>query len=451
MATLLVDSAATFVTGLTWADAYTTLAAALAVATASDEIHIANTHNASQTSAKTLTCPATPGLKILSVAPSGASGNSGLSAGAIEACGAGGIPIAVQGCAYIYGLTLLGATNNSSSCLINLAIAATPSALFFDSCSIQSRTANAGGHIVLGARSTSVNDDILVSIKNTEFKFGATGQTFLCQGARIVMSNISINSSGSAPTTLFAGNNDGNGTLLVEASDLSGKAWSNVVNAAWTSAYDILITNCKFPASTALSTGSHTGPGSVNLKIHNCDSGDTQYNYAEFSYAGSVVTETTIVRTGGGAQSHKLNSSANTKFPYLPLTVTGSIYNSDVGSAKTLTIECVADENVSAGQGGGTSNAFTNAELWVEVQHQGTSGFPQSVIDISDRAADVFASSADQASSSVSWTTTGLTTPKKCKLECTFTPQEAGYVQFKICLAMPSKTVYVDVLGVSIS
>jgi hypothetical protein len=499
MANIFVDSAAAGAgTGADWANAYTTLAAALAVSTNADTIYVANTHNASQTTAKTLTCPTSPGLRILSVTPNGASGNSGLTAGAIEACGAGTVALSINGYAYVYGLSLLGATNSSSSSLVNFGIASTSHGLYFDSCRIESRTPNAAGYIVLGARGTSANDDTELVFINTVFKFGATGQSFQCQGARTRMQSISFDSSGSAPTTLLIGANDSNGTLLIEASDLSGEAWTNLVNAAWTSTYDILLRNCKIPSSISLSTGTHSGPGSVNVRVENCGATDStagviSYQFGTVSYAGTVVDESTIVRSGGGATSLRMDSSANTKFPYLPLTVEGCKYNSSVGSALSLTVEFLHSG----------ASALADDKIWVEVQHLGTSNEVVGTIDLDDRAANILTAGTGQATSTATWGCTaranstayslgnaiqaqgavffcstagtssgsepaGYATAadgdtvtdgtavfrkgRRQKMVCTFTPQEAGYVHFKVCYAPgAAETVYVDLLGVSIA
>ena len=84
-------------------------------------------------------------------------------------------------------------------------------------------------------------------------------------------------------------------------------------------------------------------------------------------------------------------------------------------------------------------------EVWLEVEYLGTAGFPLSLF-ASDRMTDILSTPADQTTSSVAWTTTGLTNPNKQKLAVTFTPQEIGVVRCRVALAKPSYTVYVDPL-----
>lgn len=454
MADRFVDSAATGGgTGVDWANAYTTLGAAITASTNADTIYVANTHNASQTTAKTWTLPATIGLRIIVVTPSGASGNSGVATGAIEAIGAGSVGFTISGCAYFYGLSIYSATNSSAGSTLSIGQAATPSALYFDNCEVYMRTTsvNTALGINIGPSAATTIDENYIEFRDTKFGFGQTTQNFKFGGAKVRIIGGSFLSASAVPSTLIVAVGSAGGSAIIEASDLSGKAWTNLISAAWAAPYDLLLRNCKLPSGTALTTGTYSGPGGIYVRLENCDSGDTQYNFAYGSYTGTVVDETTIVRSGGGATSQRLDSSANTKFPYSVLMLEGARYNSVVGTAQTLTIEFIHDTSSASGQGSGTSFAYTNAELWVELQYQGTSGFPLALIDIDDRAANVLSTPADQPSSSATWTTTGMTTPVKGKMECTFTAQEAGYLLFKVCFAAPSKVVYVDLLGVTVA
>jgi hypothetical protein len=136
-------------------------------------------------------------------------------------------------------------------------------------------------------------------------------------------------------------------------------------------------------------------------------------------------------------------SSANAEYPHQPLRSPEIVqWQGTVGSEITVTVDIVHDTNVAAGQGAGTSYAFMDDEVWLEVQYLSTSGFPLASF-ITDRVA-VLGTAADQASSSVTWTTTGVTTPVKQALAVTFTPQERGYLHATVCVAKASKTIYVD-------
>ena len=63
-----------------------------------------------------------------------------------------------------------------------------------------------------------------------------------------------------------------------------------------------------------------------------------------------------------------------------------------------------------------------------------------------DSPADPLTSPADQTTDgSSTWTTTGMSNPNKQALAVSFTPLLEGEIEFEICLAKPSYTIYVDI------
>ena len=72
----------------------------------------------------------------------------------------------------------------------------------------------------------------------------------------------------------------------------------------------------------------------------------------------------------------------------------------------------------------------------------GSGSFPISTF-ANDAKADTLATAAKQTTSSVTWTTTGLTTPVKQKLSKAVTISEKGLVRISIKLAKASTTMYV--------
>lgn len=178
------------------------------------------------------------------------------------------------------------------------------------------------------------------------------------------------------------------------------------------------------------------------IKINCSDSGDTNYNFVHAFYEGDVIDETTVVRTGGSASKHngaalpwsaKLTTTANASF-HQPLRcewMPGG-FNEVTGSAKTLTAYIIHDNTVD----------LTDEEVWLEVEYLGTLNSSQVTIG-SDRKANVMSAAAAQAADTSAWTTTGLTNPRKQKLEVTFTPQEQGEIRWRVCLAKAAYTVFV--------
>jgi hypothetical protein len=202
----------------------------------------------------------------------------------------------------------------------------------------------------------------------------------------------------------------------------------------------VIFRDCKLPASWSGSLVTGTITSGARAELYNCDSADTNYRLIVTDYAGSITSETVIVMTGGASDgttplSWKMVSGANAEYPLVSLCSPEIVkWNDTTGSAITATVEIITD-NVT----------LTDAECWIEVQYLGTSGFPLSVF-VSDAKADILATAANQSSSSVTWTTTGLGTPVKQKLSVTFTPQEKGFLHAVVHLAKASTTVYVDPL-----
>jgi hypothetical protein len=209
---------------------------------------------------------------------------------------------------------------------------------------------------------------------------------------------------------------------------------NNLVNVAGTNPGIFLFENCKLGSSFTVATGSIAGQGGISVDLVNCDSGDTNYNYAKHVYQGVITSESTIVRTGGASDgttaiSRKMVTSADSKF-YSPLVSDPiAVWIETLGST-TVTVEVVTD-NVT----------LTDAEAWIEVEYLGTSGFPIASF-ASDRASNILSTPANQTSSSETWTTTGLTTPVKQKLAVTFTPAEKGPCQIRVHLAKASTTLF---------
>jgi hypothetical protein len=151
-------------------------------------------------------------------------------------------------------------------------------------------------------------------------------------------------------------------------------------------------------------------------------------------YRGVLTTEQTILRTAGATDgtypfSWKIvtNGNCNDRQPFE--TFEGEFWNETTGSSKTLTIHTVTD-NVT----------LKDNEIWVEAWY--FDGTP--VLNAATDWAGLLSSGSNQASDSgEAWTTTGLTTPVKQKLEVTFTPAKKGPIRWIVKVAKASTTVYV--------
>lgn len=346
----------------------------------------------------------------------------------LETTGASGINWSQAGTAYVYGFTFNVGTGASAASL-------TLGNNIYEACALK---------ILNTAATSSINADLgtagAMSIKliNTTMQFSAAGQgVALGDGEFEWRDTQNALVLGTVPTVLFETYTDSSNIVRLHGIDLANLNTA-IVNLASQLTVNIDLFNCKLHASVALTTGTHPGTAGGFIRMINCDSGATNTNTQYETGEGSLTDELTIVRTGGASDgttafAWKIVTRATTprfEFPFISLPI--AQWNNTTGASKTLTVEIVND-----------GLTLTDREVWVEIEYLGTSGFPISSF-IDDAAADLLATAANQASSSVAWTTTGLGSPVKQKLEVTFTPQLKGPVIARVCVARPSLTLYVD-------
>jgi hypothetical protein len=255
-------------------------------------------------------------------------------------------------------------------------------------------------------------------------------------------------SGGTSPTTLFTATFAFRpGSILIEGVDLSNlNSAVNIFTAAPQTHYPVVMRNCRLPASWptltgTLVTGTIGCPGN-RYEMYNCDGADTNYRLWVEDYAGSVKSETTIVRTGGASDgttpiSWRMNSGSNAEYPVISLASPEMVKWDDTPGAKTVSVEIVHDS-----QGAGTGSDLQNDEIWLEVQYLGTDSRPLGSFTSSAKV--MLGTATDYTNSAETWTTTGLTTPVKQILSVSFTTAEKGFIHAKVYLGKASKTVYVD-------
>jgi hypothetical protein len=417
-------------TGLTWALAKATLAGALAVAAAGERVWVSQAHAETQASAMTLTSAGTAASPVEILCGNDAAEPPTALATTATISTTGNSGITINGFAYHYGIAF-NCGSGANSPILSLCNTA-GNGQIFDTCTLAILATGTGSYIIVNGANA------IWTLVDSKLVFGNVSQVIYAVngGGMLTMIGGNIAATGSVPTTPFKSFYPGH--IRLRGVDLSAFGAGKSLVLMETSAMLCRFEQCKLGASVALTTGAAAG---AEVFLSNSDSADTQYRMQLHApFAGDIYSETTVVRTGGASDgttplSHKMVSSANAKFVrplYGPELV---IYNAVVGSAKTATVEIVHD----------SLTALTDAEVWLEVEYLGTSGFPLSLF-LTDRAADILATPADQTASSIAWTTTGLTNPNKQKLAVTFTPQEVGIIRCRVALAKASYTVYVDPL-----
>ena len=418
--------------GSTWALAKLDLVGAAGIDAVGDRIWVSQNHAESTAAAisfswaGTSTSPvwvccgndgASPPTALATTATVTTTGNSAITTAA-----------AATNFVYFYGITFIAGSGAAGVAAVNVGGRGK-----YQNCSFQVATTGATSYVELCPAAPAITELI-----NCTFKFSASTQRINFNNTcAISIKGGSLLSGGTSPTTLF--NMGSNQTIYIDGFDLSNASSSvNILNCVGTNTTAI-VRDCKIPASWSGSFNAGTPASGCRIEMFNCDSGDTNYRYRKSAFIGTIQDETTLVRTGGASDgtttySFKMVSNADAEYPTLTLDTPEIVkWNDTTGSAITATVEILRD----------SATALKDDEIWIEVMYLGTSGYPLGSF-ISDAKADVLATAADQTSSSVTWTTTGMANANKQALAVTFTPQEKGFIHATVKLAKASTTVYVD-------
>ena len=419
--------------GFDWANAFLSLASISGKA-AGDIFWVAHDHNQTQATALVITFPGTEALpsKVYCVNRAGSvppvaadlrttgqittTANSSLTlAGTVSeiygiifsaASGASGTPVMA-----------IGNTSNRSMRLVN--------------CSLRLGGTQGGSRINLPAQAAAN----IVVLENTTLQFGAVGQLVQSNGRAIWRNTPNAILGAIIPTTLMSLVNVG-GDWLVEGVDLSAAgAGKTLMSLALAGPCNAVIKDCKINAAVAVATSPPVSPGGCELSLIRCDGGDGVYRTEKYSYAGTLTTETTIVRTGGASDgttpiAWKVVTTANSKweFPFETLPIT--VWNETVGAPVTVTLEGIW----------GSGATPLNDDIWMEAQYFGTAGSTLASVATSGKASGL-AVGASYPASAANWAGSSVV---EFKMAVTVTPQEKGPITIYVRAAKPSATCYID-------
>lgn len=426
--------------GITWTEVtgvstYGKTAAAGSVAiiiskpTAGDTIYVSDAHNVAIAAATTYTNTgvtfANP-LKILCVA-TGCSVppvDGDASSGGVETTSGGnGMTLSVLA-AYIRGLEFSAGSGANNATMTIGSGGAGVSWYKFEDCVVGFNSTGATGRLIIGGPAGGgALQTSYVEMINTQLRFQATTHLTWVSGEWI-WRHTSTPFLGAATPAVLVETNSVQTTkrnIRFQGIDFSGYGSGKAFFDADVQTDGKLI-DCKLNASVTICD---TLTGASNIELINCSDG-AHYNRNQKYGRGivanqSLVTETTIVRTSGAsdgeqAVSWKVTTSTSngelTAFECFPLFA----WCATAGSPVTATVEIVND--------GAT---LTNAEAWLEINYPADASSPRSGRATSHRAT-LLTTPANLATSSEAWTTTGLASPVKQKLEVTFTPARVGLV-----------------------
>jgi hypothetical protein len=424
--------------GSTWSLAKATLAAALTAAGAGDTIYVSDNHAESTAAAVALTSAGTgPSPVSIFCADDAAEPPTALATTCAVSTTGSNSHITFSGYGSIYGITFT-AGSSSLAASINFTSASPWAWTVVDS---KLAIGNTAGTSLITLGVTTGADDQQLTMINTPVSFAAVGQYINSRSLRLDWRNTPNAVQGTMPTILLKPAAAASLIARLSGLDLSAMGSGKSLfdgSVATTGTSDVRIVNCKINAAVTVMTGTLTGPGGATLLLVNSDGADTNYRMAHYKFAGSIESETTVVRTGGAsdgttALAWKMISLTSGPSRYFPLaSPVIAQWNDTTGSSKTATVEIVHD----------SVTALTDQDVWLECEYLSTSGFPQSSV-ASDADATPLTAGTNQTSSSETWGGS-LTNPNEQALAVTFTPQEKGPVLCRVMLAKPNYTIYVD-------
>lgn len=459
MASYFVRSAATGTgSGANWTDAFTTVTAALAAATADyDIIYVDSAHTGTSGASTSINWNvATSGnhVAIVSVNRNGSTttGYSAWLAGAKEtiATNAFNFNIITSGAQhlYVYGMTIEAPSGASNANDINLAgVSASLTSLTMDTCTLKIQGTSTGAQINIGPSGSSSMIRPIVVLKNCTFVLAnaAVAGAIAPKCADITISNAIISFfGGTKPTVLFAVVAGGSLDMKVLASDLSGfdTTTSSLVNVAAFQAGQILFRDCRI-SSNASKTPNGTWPGNgASITYINVDSADTKTTFDYYNRLGTITVSELIYYSGGltikGTPVGWTIVTSSLCSEMEPFVTPWLMKASTSTSALTAKIE-VCQATAAA--------KFTNKTLWYDLQYVSSASFPIGSIQIGEVITPFDTGAGSTAAvnwpdSSVTWNS--ISSPVRQYISGTVTPAEACDLMMRISVGVASKTLYMD-------
>ena len=431
----------------TWAKAATSLATALAAATASGDRVIIQYDGVPSTDsalAADTTYTAANHIAIISSTNSGTATVTPTVMGTDNWIGNSTTnrSISISGAykIYIYGLTFRTAGSTADY----ISIMSPSGEINIESCYFWCGNTGANVRVTLG-NANSASSKSYFRAKNCVFRFAHSSQGISLQGKGEIIGG-SISADGVAITTIFTQTGwYTNNPRHVYGFDMSAAASTAYLTAASTSdAFDLRLYGCKLPSAFVLynRTGGLENRSSGDVTLFNCASADTHYHFAHADMMGETVMSTGIYANDGASYdgtnrlSWKIVTTAYCSY-YAPY-VSPWIDRYHAGtSAITPYLEIVRS---------GSSTAYNDDEVWSEWSYQGTSGYPLSTI-VSDRMALAGTPAAQTSSSKTGSDWTGEDATSwfgKLSPTASITPAEIGHLRARVCVGAASTTVYVD-------
>lgn len=417
--------------GTSWADAYTTLQAVITANGSSfTRIFVASDH--SELIDTSVVFPGNPSLGYNLISCDRTSGfpptveQAGASIGSTSATS-----LTLQNSFYSKGVFLKAGDSSTASRNLGLDSTAANNIVRIVGGGVELKNTGTTSRIIFG--STAARNTKFY-LENAEIRFGNASQGVQVNNGSVTIEDGAL--AGSAITE-FIKSMAAPADVSVAGLDMTtGAAAMNLIASLSYPIGTIRFNKVKAPTSWSGSLMA-TPPthGCLRATAINVDSASTNYKMQAVGYNGSMRQEATIVRTGGATDgATPISWRMATGSQYYPLTSFESLpielWNETTGSALTVTAQVLTD-----------GVTLKDDEAWIEIEYLDSTGSPLGGM-ATDEKANQLAAGADQATSSASWTTTGITTPITQQLSVTITPQKKGTIRAVVKLARSSTVMY---------
>jgi hypothetical protein len=437
MADRFVNSAAGGAgTGADWANAYASIAAAIAAPiTAGDRVFVTNTHVEPTGAALTLTVPGTAAAPTQILCVVGTPATPGPSDLANAKGGSATVPriqstttttLTIAGSVHWEGFEFYGGETSSASGG-SITLTSSSGRSVFKNCHFRIATTGGTGAIRGGGGVTT-----RTVLENCSVQFGGVLQSFgNSSGGLVEWKDTDTAFVGATlPNALIGGNNSGN--IFLSNLDLSAlNSGSKIYASGYSNGGIVVFSNCELGSSTIPKAGSITVPP-TEFYFNNCHASGN-YVHEKYTYYGSQIIETTIVRTGGASDGTTpiawkivTLSGAKVQSPYESLPII--LWNDVEDVSRTVTVQGI--------WGGGS--VPTNAEIWMEVEYPADASTPLGG-RVSSGPATLLTTASNNAAASETWG--GSTTD--FSMSVAFTPLQKGPVRITIKAAKASETFYI--------
>lgn len=423
-------------TGADWANAFLTVGPAMAAATTNGDIikmHVGHTEVCT-----TITFAANAALIVVDKDASDA--YTPMTSGGLTVTGATSGTLNGAFNVFVAGLRWVSAATGTGR-FLSIGASDGLHGVFLD-CTFGFSSVASNGLVRLGG---GADQQVFVSLTNCTFTFGA-GSQYILAASKCELYGCSL--AGTALTDkvfLLSSTDPGGAELLAIGCDFSSAGSAPLASNSTALASTLKLVQCKLGTGfVLLETQTNLNRSSCEVYALDCSSGDTHGLFGFANSFGSVVSDTGIyftsspnsVMTGTTAtpSSWKIATTPYCSY-YTPFTTPWFGYYNEVTTAITPYVEILRD---------GSSTAYQDDEVWLDVMAKTNSGSTQSALTTGRMT--LLGTPANQAAGAGlgSWTGESGTAWSGKLAVASLTPAEVGDVQVRISVGEPSTTVYVD-------